>query len=89
MTSDMSEAEKSIRLAFGHDVEIDAHEFSSGAVSITVRHGGHAAVIDAIPPDEWAISIDPADAQAFGDHDHVATSLADAVRHLRRSWPTS
>ncbi len=87
MTSDVDVAKQTIRAAFGHDVLIDVHEFSSGAVSITVRRGDHAAVIDAMPPDEWAVSVDPVDGVDFAGHDHVAATLADAIDHIRRRWP--
>ncbi|MFJ4622564.1 glyoxalase/bleomycin resistance/dioxygenase family protein [Streptomyces sp. NPDC088812] len=75
-----------VHSALGADADVSVQPFSSGAVAVTIHQGGRTAVIDAHPPLEWAVSVDPADTEAFSGHDHAADSLEDALDIVRRAW---
>jgi hypothetical protein len=75
--------ESAVREVFG-DVEHDITPHSSGAVSITIRRGGRAAVVDG-RADEWGVTVDPGDGAAFTGHDEVLRSLTEALEYARRA----
>jgi len=82
--SEMDTARSMIRAVFGADVWIDSQIFSSGAVAITIRRDGYTVMVDARPPDEWSMSINPPDSESFAGHDHTAPSLTDLLKLAKR-----
>jgi hypothetical protein len=66
------------------DVWIDVRRFSSGALTLTIRQGGHTIMVDARPPREWAMSVDPAEGEGFTGHDHEASSLEELLTLIRQ-----
>lgn len=79
----------SIDKAFGPSCEREVHPFSSGAVSISIRTHGHAAVIDGTSDGQWGVSIDPDDAAAMAGHDTVTESFPAALDIARSALLTS
>lgn len=73
-----SQIHKTIESILGDSKTAEVTTFGSGAVAIVVRSGVHSAVIDG-HEDEWGVSIDPLEDQAFVGHDQVAASLEEAL----------
>ncbi|MGW1839613.1 hypothetical protein [Streptomyces sp. NPDC002067] len=75
-----------VRQTFGPGVDSDVTVHDSGAVSLTLRTAGHVATIDG-RADQWGVSIDPTEEQAFTGHETVTGSLAEALEQVRRGLP--
>jgi hypothetical protein len=74
-----SQINKTIGTILGDSKTAEVTLLPSGAVSIIVRSGIHAAVIDGREGHEWGVSIDPTEDHAFVGHDQAAASLEDAL----------
>lgn len=83
------EINASIDTAFSPAAVREVKTFSSGAMSISIRTGDHAVVIDGTSDGEWGVSIDPDDAAAMAGHDAVTDSFPAALGIASDGLPTS
>lgn len=83
---DFEVAMAAIRAGLHETARIEGELLPSGVISITIWWEDHFAVLDGRPPHSWEYSYDFPDSDGFMGHDHIATSLRDAIEVLQRAW---